>query len=59
MEQDSLLRRLKQSAQQSLSIFPNLNELYLDQMALIGQLNAQNLFKIYQEQHRIDLLNGM
>lgn len=59
MEQDSLLLRLKQSAQQSLSIFPNLNELYLDQMALIGQLNAQNLFKIYQEQHRIDLLNGM
>ncbi len=59
MEQDSLVAPLKLLAQQCLRISPELNQLYLDQMAIIGHLNAQNLLKIQQDQHRIELLNGL
>ncbi|WP_312157124.1 hypothetical protein [Acinetobacter variabilis] len=59
MEQEGLLLPFRQLAEQCLSIFPELNQLYLDQMALIGQVNAQNLFKIHQDEHCIDLLNGL
>ena len=59
MEQEGLLLPFRQLAEQCLSIFPELNQLYLDQMALIGHVNAQNLFRIHQDEHRIDLLNGL
>lgn len=59
MQQHSLVVPFKQLAQQCLSICPGLNELYLDQMAIIAQINAQNLFRIDHEQHRIELLNGL
>ena len=51
MEQDSLVAPLTLLAQQCLRISPELNQLYLDQMAMIGHLNAQNLIKIQQDQH--------
>ena len=54
MEQEGLLLPFRQLAAQCLSIFPELNQLYLDQMALIGHVNAQNLFRIHQDEHRID-----
>ena len=59
MEQECLLLPFRQLAQQCLSIFPELNQLYLDQMAFVGHVNAQNLFRIHQDEHRIDLLNGL
>ncbi|MGE8538939.1 MAG: hypothetical protein ACN6NI_06615 [Acinetobacter sp.] len=59
MEQDGLVPRLKLLAQQCLRISADLNQLYLDQMALIGHLTAQNLLKIQQDQHRIALLDGL
>lgn len=59
MEQDSLVAPLTLLAQQCLRISPELNQLYLDQMAMIGHLNAQNLIKIQQDQHRIELLDGL
>jgi hypothetical protein len=59
MEQDSLLAPLTLLAQQCLRISAELNQLYLDQIAMIGHLNAQNLIKIQQEQHRIELLDGL
>lgn len=59
MEQEGLLLPFRQLAQQCLSIFPELNQLYLDQMAFVGHVNAQNLFRIHQDEHRIDLLNGL
>src|SRR5690606_41508000 len=59
MEQDSLVSPLMLLAQQCLRISPELNQLYLDQMAMIGHLNGQNLIKIQQDQHRIELLDGL
>lgn len=59
MEQESLVASLRLLAQQCLRISPELNQLYLDQMAMIGHLNAQNLIKIQQNQHRIELLDGL
>lgn len=59
MEQDSLVAPLRLLAQQCLRISPELNQLYLDQMAIIGHLNAQNLIKIQQDQCRIELLDGL
>ena len=58
MEQNGLIAPLSLLAQQCLRISPELKQLYLDQMAIIGQLNAQNLLKIQQDQHRIELLDG-
>jgi len=59
MEQESLVASLRLLAQQCLRISPELNQLYLDQMAMIGHLNAQNLIKIQQDQHRIELVDGL
>lgn len=59
MEQESLVASLRLLAQQCLRISLELNQLYLDQMAIIGHLNAQNLIKIQQDQHRIELLDGL
>src|SRR5690606_20504311 len=59
MEQDSLLAPLTLLAQQCLRISAELNQLYLDQMAMIGHLTAQNLLKIQQGQYRIELLDGL
>ncbi|MDT0198573.1 MULTISPECIES: hypothetical protein [unclassified Acinetobacter] len=59
MEQESLVASLRLLAQQCLRISPELNQLYLDQMAIIGHLNAQNLIKIQQDQCRIELLDGL
>ena len=58
MKQNGLIAPLSLLVQQCLRISPELNQLYLDQMAMIGQLNAQNLIKIQQDQHRIELLDG-
>ena len=39
--------------------FPELNQLYLDQMALIGQCQCPEFVQIHQDEHCIDLLNGL
>ena len=49
MEQGGWVAPLKLLAQQCLRISPELNQLYLDQMAMIGHLTAQNLLKIQQD----------
>src|SRR5690554_6469653 len=59
MEQGGWVAPLKLLAQQCLRISQELNQLYLDQMAMIGHLTAQNLFKIQQGQYRIELLDGL
>ncbi|MEZ2772427.1 hypothetical protein ACBP83_00930 [Acinetobacter pseudolwoffii] len=59
MEQGGWVAPLKLLAQQCLRISPELNQLYLDQMAMIGHLTAQNLLKIQQGQYRIELLDGL
>ena len=59
MEQDRLVPRYQQLAKQLTRISQTLNEIMLDQMAIVGDLTAQNMFKINHEEHKVVLLNGL
>lgn len=59
MEQDRLVPQYQQLAAQLLRISSLLYELYLDQLALVKHVNAQNMFKLDREQPRIVLANGL
>ncbi|WP_180106219.1 MULTISPECIES: hypothetical protein [unclassified Acinetobacter] len=59
MEQNSLTPQLEHIARQLIRISPSLKQLYQEQMDLATALNSQNIFKIEQEQHRIQLCNGL
>jgi hypothetical protein len=59
MEKKSLTPQLEHIARQLIRISPSLKQLYQEQMDLATALNSQNIFKIEQEQHRIQLCNGL
>ncbi|WP_180074358.1 MULTISPECIES: hypothetical protein [unclassified Acinetobacter] len=59
MEKKSLTPQLEHIARQLIRISPSLKQLYQEQMELATALNSQNIFKIEQEQHRIQLCNGL
>ncbi|WP_180134665.1 hypothetical protein [Acinetobacter sp. YH12070] len=59
MEQNSLTPQLEHIARQLIRISPSLKQLYQEQMEFATALNSQNIFKIEQEQHRIQLCNGL
>ncbi|KGT47080.1 MULTISPECIES: hypothetical protein [Acinetobacter] len=59
MEQDRLVPQYQQLATQLLRISPLLYEFYQDQLALVKHVNAQNMFKLDREQHRIVLANAL
>ncbi|ANF82007.1 hypothetical protein A3K93_07215 [Acinetobacter sp. NCu2D-2] len=59
MEQDHLVQQYQRLAKQMTRISQNLNAIYVDQMAIVGNLTAQNMFKILQEQHAVSLLDGL
>jgi len=59
MEQDRLIPQYALIAKQLLRISKNLNDILQDQLNIIGDLNAQNMFRIDQEQHTVQVANGM
>lgn len=59
MRQGGLVPELQQIAKQILRISKRLNHIYQDQFKILGSLNAQNMFKIHQEQHQVTLLNDL
>ncbi|MGE8560760.1 MAG: hypothetical protein ACN6NJ_07415, partial [Acinetobacter sp.] len=59
MEQDRLIPQYALIAKQLLRISKNLNAILQDQLNMIGDLNAQNMFRIDQEQHVVQLANGL
>ena len=59
MYQGGLVPEFQQIAKQLLRISKSLNQIYQDQMQLLGDLNAQNLFKIHQEHHEISIANDL
>ncbi|MFW1753345.1 hypothetical protein [Acinetobacter wanghuae] len=59
MEQEGLLTQYQQLAKQLTRISQSLHEIYQDQLAIVGNLTAQNMFKINRDQHCVVLLNGL
>ena len=59
MEQEGLLTQYQQLAKQLTRISQSLHEIYQDQLAIVGNLTAQNMFKINHDQHSVVLLNGL
>lgn len=59
MEQERLVPQYQQLAKQLIRISQSLNEIYLDQLAIVGNLTAQNMFKIDHEQHSVHLINSL
>ena len=53
------IEQYQRIAKQLLRISKNLNQIYRDQMMVLGDLNAQNMFKIDQEQQCLEIANGM
>ncbi|NNH00360.1 hypothetical protein [Acinetobacter sp. ANC 5414] len=59
MEQDRLVPQYQLVAKQLLRISKNLNEIFQDQLNIAGDLNAQNMFRIDQERHVVQIANGL
>lgn len=59
MEQDRLVLQDQGIAKQLLRISKNLNEIFQDQLNIVGELNAQNMFRIDQERHIVHVANGL
>ena len=59
MHQDRLVPEFQQIAKQLLRISKSLNVLYQDQMNILGDITAQNMFHIDQEQHQVSIANGL
>ena len=59
MEQDRLVPQYQLVAKQLLRISKNLNEIFQDQLRIVGDLNAQNMFHIDQERHAVKIANGL
>ncbi len=59
MEQERLVPQYQWIAKQLLRISTKLNEIFQDQLNIVGNLNAQNMFRIDQEQHAIHVANGL
>lgn len=59
MEQDRLVPQYPLIAKQLLRISKSLNEIFQDQLKIVGDLNAQNMFRIDQERHVVKIANGL
>ena len=59
MEQDRLVPQYQLVAKQLLRISKNLNEIFQDQLNIVGDLNAQNMFRIDQERHAVKIANSL
>lgn len=59
MEQDRLVPQHQLVAKQLLRISKSLNEIFQDQLNIVGDLNAQNMFRIDQERHVVQIANGL
>lgn len=59
MEQDRLVPQYQLVAKQLLRISKNLNEIFQDQLNIVDDLNAQNMFRIDQERHAVKIANGL
>ncbi|WP_411691512.1 hypothetical protein [Acinetobacter gandensis] len=51
-------QHLQETALQIIRISPVLEQLYQEQLAIVGAINAQNLFKIDSTAHKVSVLNG-
>ncbi|TCB51421.1 hypothetical protein E0H80_05270 [Acinetobacter sp. ANC 4779] len=59
MEQDRLVPQYPLIAKQLLRISKSLNGIFQDQLNIVGDLNAQNMFRIDQERHVVKIANGL
>ena len=59
MEQDRLVPQYQLVAKQLFRISKNLNEIFQDQLNIAGDLNAQNMFRIDQGRHVVQIANGL
>ncbi|OTG60692.1 hypothetical protein B9T29_11025 [Acinetobacter sp. ANC 3903] len=59
MEQERLVPQYQGIAKQLLRISKNLNDIFQDQLHLVGHLNAQNMFRIDQERNVVQVANGL
>ena len=59
MGQDRLVPRYQWVAKQLFRISKTLNEIFQDQLNIVTDLNAQNMFRIDQEQHCVYIANGL
>jgi hypothetical protein len=59
MEQERLVPQYQGIAKQLLRISKSLNDIFQDQLHFVGDLNAQNMFRIDQERHRVQVANGL
>ena len=59
MKQDRLVPQYPLIAKQLLRISKSLNEIFQDQLNIVGDLNAQNMFRIDQERHVVKIANGL
>lgn len=59
MEQDRLVPQIQLIARQMLRISQSLNQIYQDQLSIVGNLTAQNMFRIDQEQHHLWVADGL
>ncbi|CAB1213265.1 hypothetical protein [Acinetobacter bouvetii] len=59
MEQESLVPQYQGIAKQLLRISKSLNQIFQDQLNIVGDLNAHNMFSIDQERHAVQVANGL
>ena len=59
MHQGRLVPEFQQIAKQLLRISKSLNALYQEQMSILGDITAQNMFHIDQEHHTVSIANGL
>ena len=59
MKQDRLVPQYPLIAKQLLRISKSLHEIFQDQLNIVGDLNAQNMFRIDQERHVVKIANGL
>ena len=59
MEQERLVPQYQGIAKQLLRISKSLNDIFQDQLHFVGNLNAQNMFRIDQERHVVQVANGL
>ncbi|TCB78123.1 hypothetical protein E0H89_07275 [Acinetobacter sp. ANC 3781] len=59
MKQDRLVPQYPLIAKQLLRISKSLNEIFQDQLNIVGDLNVQNMFRIDQERHVVKIANGL
>ena len=59
MGQDRLVPRYQWVAKQLFRISKALNEIFQDQLNIVTDLNAQNMFRIDQERHSVYIANGL